>query len=400
VVNYFQPFCTNLINETVMTDLSFRPEETELISAAQKFAGDVMIPKAQNWEHQRQMPREIIAEAGRRGLCNLLVPTDQGGHGITFTAMAKVMETLSYADQAAAFALVVHNNFARSLAVFGSDHLREKYLVKTCSGEMIGSFLLTEPQSGSDAANLLTTAEADGDDWIINGEKSWITNTDKADILAVYLQTDANAGWRGIAAVLIDRDTAGVETVGPYRMLGGHAMGAGGFKFTNVRVPKSQTMIAPGEGFKAAMGGIDIARLIVASMCAGMLQCALDVAYPYAINRRAFGKAIADFQGIQWQLADVATDLHAIRLMAYDAARAFDDGEIVAIPAAHAKKFATRAALRGLAECMQAMGADGYKQDFPIARHLACAKAAQYLDGSTEIQNVVITRGLRKYYEG
>jgi alkylation response protein AidB-like acyl-CoA dehydrogenase len=383
-----------------MTAPSFRPEESRLITAAQDFARDVVIPNAQSWERQRQMPRDIIAEAGSRGLCNLLVPTDQGGHGITFTAMAKIMEELSYADQAAAFALVVHNNFARSLAVFGSRYLHDKYLAKTCAGEFVGSFLLTEPQSGSDAANLLTIAEADGDDWIINGEKAWITNTDKADILAVYLQTDASASWRGIAAVLIDRETPGVEMVGPYEMLGGHAMGAGGFKFTNVRVPKNQTMIAAGEGFKAAMGGIDIARLIVASMCAGMLQCALDVAYPYAIKRHAFGQAIADFQGMQWQLADVATDLHAIRLMAYDAAGAIDRGDNVPLPAAHAKKFATRAALKGLAECMQAMGADGYRQEFPIARHLACAKAAQYLDGSTEIQNVVISRGLRKHYEG
>ncbi len=293
----------------------------------------------------------------------------------------------------------MHNNFARSLAVFGSQFLHDRYLTSSCRGDLIGSFLLTEPQSGSDAANLLTTAEVDGDNWVINGEKAWITNSDKADILAVYLQTDPSAGWRGIACVLVDRDTPGVEALGPYELLGGHAMGAGGFIFTDVRVPINQTMIAPGEGFKAAMGGIDIARLIVAAMCAGMLRSALDCAYPYAIKRQAFGQAIADFQGIQWQLADVATDLHAITLMAYDAARAIDAGESVPLPAAHAKKFATRQTLKGLAECMQAMGADGYKQDFPIARHLACAKAAQYLDGSTEIQNVVISRGLRKQYE-
>jgi len=310
------------------------------------------------------------------------------------------MEELAYADMATAFALVVHNNFCRSLSANGSPGLLERYLAPSCDARTIGSFLLTEPQSGSDAANLKTVGVRDGSDWVINGEKAWVTNADKAGILAVYLQTDPAEGWRGVACVLVDRDTPGVELTGPYDLLGGHAMGAGGFRFSDVRVPAAQTMIEPGKGFKAAMGGIDIARIVVAAMCAGMLRSALDCAYPYALERHAFGQAVADFQGIQWQLADVATDLHAITLMAYDAARAIDAGETVPLPAAHAKKFATRAALNGLAQCMQAMGADGSKHAFPIARHLACAKAAQYLDGTTEIQNVVISRGMRKHYGG
>ena len=381
-----------------MPDLNFTDEERAVIETAEKFARDVIAPNAATWEHERSMPRDVLLSAADAGLCRLLVPRDLGGHGLRVTAMAKVMEHLAYADLAAAFALVVHNNFGRSLSANGSEALHDAYLGTSCRAETIGSFLLTEPQSGSDAANLRTQGIRDGDDWVINGEKAWITNTDKADILAVYLQTDPAEGWRGIACVLVDRQTPGVEPVGPYELLGGHAMGAGGFRFSDVRVPVTQTMIQPGAGFKAAMGGIDIARIVVAAMCAGMLQSALDCAYPYILERQAFGQPIVDFQGIQWQLADVATDLHAITLMAYDAARAIDAGGQVPLPAAHAKKFATRAAVNGLSQCMQAMGADGYKQDFPIARHLACAKAAQYLDGTTEIQNVVISRGMRKHY--
>lgn len=383
-----------------MSDTTFTPDETVIIDAARTFASDVIAPNAQGWERDRAMPRSVFIQAADAGLCGLLVPQSLGGSGISFQAMAKVMEELSYADFAAAFALVVHNNFCRSLSANGSAALQERYLGPCRDGTAIGSFLLTEPQSGSDAANLQTVAVADGDDWVINGTKAWVTNSDKADVLAIYLQTDASKGWRGIACVLVDREAEGVEATGSYEMLGSHAMGAGGMTFSDVRVPQSQTMIASGAGFKAAMGGIDVARATVAAMCAGMLRCGLDVAYAHALNRQAFGQKIADFQGVQWQLADVATDLHAITLMAYDAARAIDAGENVPLPAAHAKKFATRAALTGLSQCMQAMGADGLQQDHPLARHLAGAKAAQYMDGTTEIQNVVISRGMRKHYEG
>ncbi len=380
-------------------DQALNDTETKAIAAARAFAADVVAPNAGVWERQRTMPRDVIKQAGAVGLCRLLVPVEQGGLGLRFAALVRVMEELAYADLAAAFALIVHNNFARSLAAFGTEDQITAYLAPTLAGDRVGSFLLTEPQSGSDAANLKTIGRIGGDEITISGEKAWVSNGDKADILAVYLQTDAAAGWRGIACVLIDRETPGVEPIGPYETLGAHAIGAGGFRFDNVKVPTDRIMIPVGQGFKAAMGGIDIARVVVAAMCAGMLRAGLDCAIPYAIGRRAFGQPIADFQGLQWQLADVATDLHAISLMVADAAQAIDAGTEVPVAAAHAKKFATRAALKGLADCMQAMGADGYKQDFPLARHLACAKAAQYLDGTTEIQNVVISRALLKRYK-
>ena len=382
-----------------MSHPQFTSEEQTAIDAARAFAADVVAPNAEGWEREKRLPREAIVRACGAGLGGLLVPTDMGGSGLSFAAMAKVMEELSYADFAFAFALVVHNNFCRSLAANGSPEHLERYLKASIAGETIGSFLLTEPQSGSDAANLRTTAVSDGDDWVISGEKAWVTNSDKTDIMATYLQTDASQGWRGIACVLVDRDSPGVSADPPYDLLGAHAMGAGVIRFDDVRVPKTRTMMGPGAGFKAAMAGIDVARATVAAMCAGMLRSGLDTAYRCILGREAFGQPIADFQGIQWQLADVATDLHAVTLMAYDAACAIDAGANAPLAAAHAKKFATRAALTGLAQCMQAMGADGLKQAHPIARHLAGAKAAQYMDGTTEIQNVVISRGMRKAYE-
>ncbi|MDP6341939.1 MAG: acyl-CoA dehydrogenase family protein, partial [Alphaproteobacteria bacterium] len=297
-----------------------------------------------------------------------------------------------------AFSLVVHNNHLNSIANAGNPEHIERYLPRMLTGEVIGSFLLTEPQGGSDAAAITTSATRDGDGWRLNGRKAWVTNAAEADLLSVYAQTDPDKGWRGIATFQVEAERDGVVREAPYSTLGAHAMGTGGFRFEDCRVEDRAMLLPPGDGFKFAMSGIDLARACVAAMCCGILRTSLDVALGYAAGRRAFGQRIADFQGLQWQLADVATDLHAARLMAYEAMRLIDAGQAAAIEAAHAKKFATRVALTGVAECMQAMGADGYKHDFPLARHLACAKMGQYIDGTTEIQNVVIGRALLKPY--
>ncbi len=203
---------------------------------------------------------------------------------------------------------------------------------------------------------------------------------------------------RGILSIQVPADTPGVTRLPAYEMMGGYAIGAGGFEFRDVRVPKSQLMLPAGQGFQAAMGGIDIARAGVAAMCAGMLQAGLDTAMPRLLSRKAFGAPLADQQGLMWTLADVATDMEATRLLAFNSAELIDNGQSAVAAAAHAKKFATRAAFKGLNACMQAMGADGLKQEYPFARHLAAAKMAEYLDGTTEIQNLVISRSLRKAY--
>ena len=381
-------------------DSVLKPSEQRVIAAAAEFAAGTIVPNAAEWERQRRMPPDGIRPAAQAGLTGLLLDEALGGRGLSKTAMARVMEELSKADMAYAFVLVVHNNFMNAIAQAGSPAQKERYLPGLLSGDRLGAFLLTEPQSGSDAANVTTTARRDGGDWVLNGAKAWITSAASADLLSVYAQTDAARGWRGIAAFLVEADQPGVIREAPYSTMGAHVMGTGGFRFADCRIPDDAVLLAPGEGFKGAMAGIDLARANVAAMCCGMMANSLDTALAYAAGRRAFGQRVVDFQGLQWQLADVATDLHASRLMAYTATRAIDAGDAAAIPAAHAKKFATRAALKGIAECMQAMGADGYKHDFPLARHLACAKMAHYIDGTTEIQNVVISRDLLRPYDG
>ena len=379
-------------------DSALKPFEQRMIDVAAEFAAGVVAPNAAAWEQQRCLPPERIRPAAQAGLTGLLLAEAQGGRGLSKTAMARVMEELSMADMAYAFVLVVHNNFMNAIAQAGSPAQRQRYLPDMLSGDCLGAFLLTEPQSGSDAANVTTTARRDDGGWILNGAKAWVTSAASADLLSVYAQTDASQGWRGIAAFVIEADHPGVIREAPYSTMGAHVLGTGGFRFEDCRLSGEAVLFPPGDGFKGAMAGIDLARANVAAMCCGMMANSLDVALAHAAGRRAFGQRVVDFQGLQWQLADVATDLHAARLMAYAATRAIDAGERAAIPAAHAKKFATRAALKGIADCMQVMGADGYKHDFPLARHLACAKMAHYIDGTTEIQNVVISRDLLRPY--
>lgn len=369
---------------------------SSVTETAAQFASAQVEPNAPRWEAERRWPIETLQAAASAGLTGLLVPAEHGGQALSCREMAGVMEEIASADMAFAFALVVHNNLMGNIARNGTDDQRARWLPDLMSMDRVGTFLLTEPQSGSDAANVQTTAHREGGEWVLNGQKAWASNGAGARTLSVYAQTDPAAGSRGVACFLVDANSPGVIREAPYQMLGGHALGASGFRFENCRVPEGDLLIQPGDGFKAAMGGIDIARANVAAMCAGMLRTSLNCALEYTKTHRAFDKPLIDNQGLQWQLADVATDRYAARLMAYDACDQIDAGADAAMDAAHAKKFATRVALRGISQCMQAMGANGLKYEYPLARHFASAKIAQYLDGTTEIQNVVISRAMQR----
>lgn len=370
--------------------------EEELVRSALIFARDSVAPNAARWEADRRFPRETFEQAAKLGLTSLLVPPDLGGQGVSYTTVARIQAALAAADFGFAFGLVVHNNLASNIAKNGTPAQKAAYLPDMIAGRRLGAFLLTEPGAGSDAASIACAARQDGDGWAIDGEKAWVTNGATADILSAYVQTDPAAGAKGIACFLVDGDAEGMVRSAPYELVGGHSMGVNGISFAGCKVDGNAMLLPPGEAFRGAMGGIDIARAVLATMCCGMLQAGLETALAYSAERRAFGRATVEFQGLQWLLADIATDLEAARLLSLEAARRFDDGEDVTLAAAHAKKFATRVALARLADCMQIMGANGAKADYPLARHFAAAKLAQFMDGTSEIQNVVIARQLLK----
>lgn len=369
-------------------------KEKALIEVVADFARDQVAPFAAQWEVDRVVPVETITAAAKAGLAGVLVPPDMGGLGARYVAAIQALDELAGHCMAFTLALWVHNNVANGIARGGNDEQRKRYLPAMLRGERIGAFCLTEPGVGSDATAITTTARKVGSDWELTGEKAWITNGVAADVYAVYAQTDLNLGWRGIACFLVDGSTPGLVRGPAYTMMGSHAMGVCGIRLDRCRIPERNVLLGPGDGFKAAMKGINIARVCVGVMCCGIMRASLERAIAYAQERKAFGTTTANFQGLQWMLADVATDLEAARLLTHRAAVAMDAGGTAMVEAAHAKKFATRAALKGIAECMQAMGAAGYRTEYPLGRHLANAKMAQFLDGTTEIQNVVISRAL------
>ncbi|MEM7221085.1 MAG: acyl-CoA dehydrogenase family protein [Pseudomonadota bacterium] len=366
-------------------------DEVALIERATRFAHERVLPDAARWEIERRQPRERLAEAAF--LSGLLVPASLGGAGVSLTAFARIAAALASADLGFAFALVVHNNLMKAIATHGGP-AQQRLLPSMQTLKTLGAFLLTEDNGGSDPAKLQTHAERTASGWRLNGSKAWVTNAANADILSVYAQTQPGSGASGIAAFLVAADQAGVTRSAPYELIGCHSMGTGGFTFSDCEVDDDALLVPPGGGFKAALSGIDLARAVVAAMSGGMLNASLQYAVDAARQRELFGKPLAEQQGMQWQLADVATDAHAIELLAYHATALLDAGTPATIAAAHAKKFATRALLAGVAQCLQSLGANGLRQDTPIARHYAAAKVAQYIDGTTEIQNVVIARGL------
>ena len=379
-------------------DHSLNADEVQLVETARTFAAEKIAPFAVDWELNRAMPVDAFREAAAVGLTGVLAPKSVGGKEVRFLAAAKVLEELAGACFAFTFGLWVHNNMLNAIARNGTPDQIERYIPPMLAGERIGAFCLTEPGAGSDAAAIVTHAEKATDGWQLNGEKAWVTNGASADVFGMYAQTDPDQGWRGIASFLVAGTTAGLERTPAYTMLGSHALGVTGIMLKDCPVPEADMLFGPGDGFKAAMRGINLARTFVGAGCCGMLNASLKAALQYGAERHAFGKPILSFQGLQWELADVATDLEAARLLTYQAATALDRGENAIAEAAHAKKFASRVALTGISQCMQVMGAAGLRTESPLGRHLAMAKMAQYMDGATEIQNIVISRTLLKEY--
>ena len=364
------------------------------IERARDWAEKVVAPMAEVWEVERRFAAEAFQSAGQNNLTGLLVSSEDGGEQISVIGLARVLEEIAAVDFSVAFSLVCHNNLAGAVGRRAEGSLREKVLPELVNGTSLGAFLLTEPNVGSDAAAITVTATQDGEQWVLNGEKAWATNGTDADVLSVYAQTDSSLGHRGIATFLVDANAPGILKTPGYQMLGGHGLGANSILFDNCHVPAESLFVPTGEGFRAAMEGIDLARVLVGAMCCGMLRTALTTASSYVRQRLAFGGRLADLQGVRFKLADVSTDLEASRLLTYRAARTFQEGRDAAVEAAHAKKFSTRVTESGIASCMQVMGANGARRDHPLPRHLAASRLTHYVDGATEIQDVVISRSL------
>ena len=293
------------------------------------------------------------------------------------------------------FAMVNTQNIAAKLALSDNPRRYTGLISELMSGELFGATALSEPGAGSDFSGISTTAEHTADGWILNGTKGWITNTAIADIFIVYAQTSPDAGWRGIASFLVDARAPGFERGDIYQLMGGHAIGAGEFHLRNYAVDAPDMLSPPGEAFKQAMALVNSARAYVASMCCGMIADALNRALVYGGERMAFGQAVVKNQGLMWSLTEVLTDLEALRALSNKAGRIIDTGQDPTLAAAVAKKYAGRVTVPAITACIQAMGANGLREENALGRHLACAKIAAYTDGSTEMMNERIGASLR-----
>jgi alkylation response protein AidB-like acyl-CoA dehydrogenase len=369
-----------------------------LLEKARRFRREVVAAEAARWERERIVPREALRAAARLGLTGIEVPAEQGGAGAGFLAKTLIAEELARSCMAFAFSLINTQNLAARIARHGSPAQIARYLAPLLAGERIGCTALTEPQAGSDFPAIATEARRVKGGWIIDGEKAWLTNAAIADTVTLYAKTDAAPGSAGIACFLVDLEAPGVTRVGPYALMGGHAIGAGGLRLSGVRVDDDALFYPPGEAFKRALAGINGARTYVAAMCCGMVAESLRVALDYAQRRHTFGKRLLDHQGLRWSLVEVATDLEAARHLTYSAAALIESGADAVLAAAQAKKFAVRMAQQRLGECMQAMGAEGLREDYPIGRHIASARIAGYVDGSSEMMNERIGALLTRRY--
>ena len=374
------------------------PAERALLEAARRFRLEHVAANAAQWERAREVPREAIRAAARIGLTAIEVPRERGGQGAGFIAKALIAEELARSCMGFAFSLINTQNVAARIALQGSAAQIARHLAPLVAGERLGGTSLTEPHAGSDFPAIATQARKADGGWVLDGEKAWLTNAANAETIILYAKTDAAAGTAGIAAFLIDASAPGFERLPAYGLMGGHAIGAGGFRLRAYRAEDDALFYPPGAAFKRALAGINGARTYVAAMCCGMVTEALRLALDYGARRRAFGKRLIDHQGLRWSLVDVAADLEAARLLTWRAAEIIAAGGDAVLEAALAKKFAVEMAQRRLGQCMQAMGAEGLREEHPIGRHIALARIAGYVDGTTEIQNERIGALLERNY--
>ena len=379
------------------TDLS--EEQLAFREAAHDFAQAEFAPHAAHWDADSEFPREAISKAGELGFCGLYVDEAAGGSGLTRLDAAIVFEELAAIDPSTAAFISIHNMATWMLTAHAQPTLRNAWGPVLACGEKLASYCLTEPGAGSDAASLKTRAERDGDSYVVNGSKAFISGAGVTDALVVMART-GEGGARGISAFAVPSDTPGIGYGRKEDKLGWHSQPTRSVSFDGVRVPADHLLGEEGDGFKIAMKGLDGGRINIAACSLGAAQGALDAARRYMGERKQFGKKLAEFQALQFKLADMATQLVAARQMVHTAARKLDAHTSDAtVWCAMAKRFATDAGFAICNEALQIHGGYGYIREYPIERLLRDCRVHQILEGTNEIMRVIIARHLLNTHE-
>lgn len=377
-------------------DFELTPEQQRIQMQARQFAEQEVAPLAREADETGKFPLHLVKRMGELGFLAGPIDPEYGGSGMDYVSYALLCEELGRVDSSVRGFLTVHTSLV-SLCIqeWGTEEQKRRYLPKLATGEEIGCYALTEPDAGSDAASMETTATEDGEDYILNGEKIWITNGPSADLAIVFATRDLSARHKGICAFLVETNTPGFQREPMAgKELGHRAAEHAHILLKNCRVPKSTLLGTPGEGFKVAMSALDRGRLGVAAGAVGIAQACLDACISFTKQRRQFGQRIADFEMIQATLADMAADLEAARLLVYRAAWAKDNGQPATKATAIAKLFATEAAMKAASEAVLMHGNRGYSNEYPVERYYRDIKGLQIYEGTSHIQRIIIAREL------
>jgi len=371
-------------------------EQQSLQRTVRKFAEKELAPIAAEADEKSEFHREIYDKLADIGLLGIPCPEEYGGAGLDYSTYIVVVEEIARHCLATAIGLGVQGLPQIMINLFGSEQQKKKYLEPLALGEKLGAFALTEPSSGSDAAALKTTAALDGDSYVLNGTKMFITHGGVADVYLVMAKTSSDKGARGISSVIVENGTPGLTMGKMEKKMGLRASPTREIIFEDCRIPRENLVGKEGDGFKIAMIALDSGRITIGAASVGLAQAALDESIKYAKEREQFGQPIANFQGIQFMLADMATSIRAARNLVREAAYLKDSGKEFSHVAAMAKLFASDMAMKVTTDAVQIFGGYGYMQDYPVERLMRAAKVTQIVEGANQIQRMVIGRYLLK----
>jgi alkylation response protein AidB-like acyl-CoA dehydrogenase len=371
-------------------------EQAMIRDAARSLAEKELLPRATRQDRAEKLEPEVFEKLGELGLWGLTVPTEYGGAGLGNLELALVLEELNRACASTGVTLSVHNSLIIGpIKKYGTDAQKREWLPRLAAGEIYGAYCLTEPNAGSDAAALETTARLEGDQWVLNGTKIWVTNGGIAGLYVVYARTDPKASKaKGISAFLVPRDVPGVSVGKHEKKTGIRASSTTEVLFENARIPKGNLLGELNKGFTVAMDTLDGGRIGIASQAVGIGRACLEAAVKYSKEREQFGQPIANYQAIQWKLADMSTRIDASRMLTWKAAWLRDRGEKCTQAASQAKLFASQTANFAADECLQIHGGAGYTDHFHVERLFRDARITEIYEGATDIQRIVIARSV------
>ncbi len=378
-------------------NLTFTEEQNMMRKMVQDFAQNEVAPEVEKMDREDEFPAHLVKKMGELGLMGIPIPEEYGGAGMDFTSYIIAIHELSKVSASVGVILSVHTSVGtKPILYFGTEEQKQKYIPKLASGEYVGAFALTEPSAGSDAGSLKTRAKRDGDHYILDGSKVFITNGGAADTFIVFARTDKDAGSKGVSAFIVERDTPGFVIGKKEKKMGMNGSSTVQLNFDQCKVPASQLLGEEGEGFKIAMANLNVGRIGIAAQSLGIAEASLEHAVDYAKEREQFGKPIAQYQGISFKLADMATEVEASKLLTYNAASFIGRDISCGKEASMAKMFASQTAVKASTEAIQVYGGYGFTEDYPVERFFRDAKVCEIYEGTNEIQHVVIAKHLLK----